>query len=357
MISLILENDPLNQQVKNRLSPPPGPLLLGAHVSAGQTNHFGINPVRELGINCAQIFGANKVQWKPREYRDDQVASFRSARAAAAIGPIFSHGIYLINLGARAANPDVYEKSVQAVAAGLKICHLLGLDGLIFHLGSNYGLGITGVLDSVVTGLARARELAECDIPLVLETSAGSDRVIGGRFSDFDAIINELHGDPRLHVCIDTAHAFAFGYDLAAPTGMDRLVAEIDAAIGFERVSAIHLNDSKVECGGALDRHANLGEGHIGYDGLARVLRHPRVSGLPAILETPGFDGNGPDRGNVEIMRSLAGQLDVEPAILARRARKRASYRRRQDQRIRGRKVSKAGQTRARDRRKGARSQ
>ncbi|MDP6348205.1 MAG: deoxyribonuclease IV [Chloroflexota bacterium] len=310
------------------MPPTPKARLLGAHVSAGQTNHFGIDRARELGINCAQIFGANKVQWKPRAYREDQVASFRSARAGASITPIFSHGIYLINLGAREDNPDVYEKSVQALAAGLKICDLLGLDGLIFHLGSNYGQGISGVLDSVVSGLARARELAECEVPLVLENSAGSERVIGGRFTDFEVIIAELHGDPRIQICIDTAHAFAFGYDLAQPDGTERLVAEIEAAIGFERVSAIHLNDSKVECGGALDRHANLGEGHIGYRGLAEVLGHPRIKRLPIIMETPGFDGNGPDRGNVEIMRSLAGELDVEPEILARRARQRASYRR-----------------------------
>ncbi len=304
--------------------------LLGAHVSATRSNNFGIDRAETLGIDCAQIFGTNKVQWKAREYSADQVAAFRSARAAAGISPIFSHGIYLINLGARDENPEIYEKSVRALGAGLKICALLGLDGIIFHLGSNYGLGLSGVLDSVVSGLARARVLSECDVPLVLENSAGSQRVIGGRITDLDTIINELHGDPRLRICIDTAHAFASGYDLAIPAGLERLSEEIDANIGFDRVAALHLNDSKVECGRGLDRHANLGEGHIGYDGLARVLNHPRIRSLPVILETPGFDGNGPDRGNVEIMRSLAGQLDVETDVLARRARRRVAYRARQ---------------------------
>ena len=299
-------------------------------MSATQVNHFGMDRARELGINCAQIFGTNKIQWKAREYTPDQVAAFRATRAEAGIGPVFSHGIYLINLGARDENPEIYEKSVHALASGLKICALLGLDGVIFHLGSNYGLGLAGVLESVVSGLARARDLSECDVPLLLENSAGSERVIGGRFTDFDAIINELHGDPRLRICVDTAHAFAFGYDLARPEGLDRMSAEIEASIGFDRVSAIHLNDSKVECGRGLDRHANLGEGHIGYSGLAGVLNRPWMKNLPVILETPGFDGNGPDRGNVEIMRSLAGRLDVEPAVLALRAKRRVAYRVRQ---------------------------
>ena len=326
--------------------------LLGAHVSATQDNHYGIDRARTLGINCAQIFGTNKIQWKPRDYTTDQVAAFRSARTAAGIGPIFSHGIYLINLGARDKNPAVYEKSVHALAAGLKICALLGLDGVIFHLGSNYGLGLRGVLDSVVSGLARARDLSECDVPLLLENSAGSERVIGGRFTDFDAIINELHGDSRLRVCVDTAHAFAFGYDLARPGGLEQMTAEIEANIGFDRVAALHLNDSEVECGRGLDRHANLGEGHIGYDGLAGVLNHPQIRGLPVLLETPGFDGNGPDQGNVEIMRSLAGHLDVEPSVLARRAKRRVAYRARQLALRRTNRI-RADSKRARNSRKG----
>ena len=288
--------------------------------------------MRRLGINCAQIFGTNKIQWKPREYRPVQVQAFRSERKTTIRGPIYSHGIYLINLGARDENPEIYEKSVHALAAGLKICALLSLDGLIFHLGSNYGRGLKAVLESVVAGLIRARELSECDVPLILENSAGSERVIGGRFSDFTAIINELNGDSRISICIDTAHAFAFGYDLANTQGLEELTSEIESTVGFDRISTLHLNDSKIECGGSLDRHANLGEGHIGYSGLAGILNHPHLKSLPTMLETPGFDGRGPDRGNIEIMRALAGCLDVDPEILALRAKQRARYRKRRSE-------------------------
>ena len=304
-----------------------GTMILGAHCSATRDNNFGIGRALELGCETIQIFGSNKLQWKPKKYSDSEIKTFRHARQEARLGPIFSHAVYLVNLGAKFTKPEIYAKSIQSVADGLKICELLGLDGLILHLGSNYGLGLEGVIASVREGLLRARDESRCDVPLVLENTAGSSRLIGGRFSDFAAIFAELQDDHRLGVCIDTAHAFAFGYDLRTKSGLHRMLTEIDGAVGLARVSAVHLNDSKVECGRNLDRHENLGQGHIGYEGLARILRSRALRGIPAIVEAPGFDGEGPDRGNMEIMRSLAGQLDEDPDVLAKRAKRRAARR------------------------------
>jgi apurinic endonuclease APN1 len=152
--------------------------------------------------------------------------------------------------------------------------------------------------------------------------------LIGGNFTDFAAIFDAVDDDPMLGVCIDTAHAFAFGYDLTEGAGLDLMLREIDSAIGLRRVMALHVNDSKVECGRNLDRHENLGQGHIGYEGIARVLLEPRLVGIPAILETPGFDGEGPDKGNLDIMRSLAGRLNETPEVIAKRAKRRAARKR-----------------------------
>lgn len=300
-------------------------MLLGAHCSATAANHFGVDRAVELGCQCMQIFGSNNRQWKARTYSEAEIIAFRHARERAGLGPVFSHAIYLVNLGARNANPDIYFNSIASLAAGLRICDLLGLDGLIVHVGSNYGLGLEGVLSSVTEGLLRAREESACDVPLLLENTAGNTRLVGGRFSDFAAIFDALDDDPRLGVCVDTAHAFAFGYDLTTAAGLERMMREIDRAVGLKRVGAVHLNDSKVPCGRNMDRHENLGQGHIGYAGLARILRHPKLAGVPALLETPGFDGERPDRGNVEIMRALAGELDEDPEVLARRAKRRAA--------------------------------
>lgn len=293
---------------------------LGAHVSATAANNFGLERIAELGIDCAQVFGTNKMQWKARAYRPEQIERFRQA-AAAVVGPIFSHGIYLANFGSREANPPVWEKSVTATIAGLAICDTLGHEGLIVHLGSNYGLGFEGVLDSVVDALGRVLAEHHGSARLILENSAGNTRIIGGEVSELGRVIDGLGGDPRLGVCIDTAHAFAFGYDLRADSGIAELASDIDRAGIGDRLRVMHVNDSKVDCGQLRDRHANLGEGFIGIDAIGQTVRHPLFAGLPLVLETPGFSGGGPDAANVALLEIADGRRHGDPEKIVGLAR------------------------------------
>lgn len=294
---------------------------LGAHVSATAANNFGLERIAELGIGCAQVFGTNKMQWKARTYKPEQIARFRRVAADAAVGPIYSHGIYLANFGSREANPPVWEKSIAATIAGLAICDTLGHEGLIVHLGSNYGLGFEGVLDSVVDALGRVLAEHHGSARLILENSAGNTRIIGGEVSELGRVIDGLGGDPRLGVCIDTAHAFAFGYELRQDTGIAELASDIEQAGIGDRLQVMHVNDSKVDCGQLRDRHANLGEGFIGIEGITRTVRHPLFAGLPLVLETPGFSGGGPDAANVALLEIAAGRRQGDPEAIAELAR------------------------------------
>jgi apurinic endonuclease APN1 len=106
---------------------------------------------------------------------------------------------------------------------------------------------------------------------------------------------------------LDTCHAFNAGYDLTTDEGFAAMVDEIEATVGFERLGAVHVNDSKTPLGAQVDRHENIGEGHIGSEAFARLLRHPAFADVPMILEVPGFDKKGPDVANVERLRLLAG--------------------------------------------------
>ena len=294
---------------------------LGAHVSATRDNGFGLGRMAELGITCGQIFGSNKMQWRPRKFSDEQVAAFHADANSRAVGPVFSHGIYLTNFGAREANSPVWQRSITATVAGLEICDRLGLAGLVVHLGSNYGLGFDAVIDSVVEALTQVLADHRGKSRLVLENSAGSARVIGGRFSEFGRIIGALDDDDRLAICLDTAHAFAFGYDLCSEDGRERMAEEFVDSVGAERLALLHVNDSKVECGRLLDRHANLGEGLIGLDGIAATINHPLMAGTPMVLETPGFDGQGPDIANLTLLRIAAGMSDADPKRVIEGAR------------------------------------
>jgi endonuclease IV len=82
-------------------------------------------------------------------------------------------------------------------------------------------------------------------------------------------------------------------------------MSEFDAEVGFERLVAVHANDSKVELGAGRDRHENIGEGHIGIDGFKRILKHRGFDEVPFLLEVPGFDGKGPDQQNVDLLKNL----------------------------------------------------
>ena len=110
--------------------------------------------------------------------------------------------------------------------------------------------------------------------------------------------------DPRVAVCFDTQHVWASGYDVASKSGLADTVAEFDQQIGVKLLRAVHLNDSKTERGSAVDRHDNIGEGLIGKAGFANILKHPVFGQLPGYLEVPGFDGTGPDKKNVDILKA-----------------------------------------------------
>ncbi len=263
-------------------------VLVGAHCSTAGGVHKAIERAAAMGCKCVQIFGSNPRQWKARVYADVELAAWHEARRRHGVGPVFSHAIYLINLASSSARTR--QASVRALAAGLRICSRLRLDGLIVHVGSDGGRGLRRTLPLVVGGLTHALAESEPDSRVLLENSAGARNSIGADIGDLSAIIDAMDQDPRLGLCLDSAHAFAAGFDFREPDEVERLVDTVRSSVGLERLAALHLNDSKTPVGARRDRHENLGDGHIGLAGLANLITHPSVAGLPALLETPGFE-------------------------------------------------------------------
>ncbi len=140
---------------------------------------------------------------------------------------------------------------------------------------------------------------------------------IGSDFAELGAIIRSV-GDERLKVCLDTCHTLAAGYEIRNQSGLDSTMEEFDREVGLDRLVAVHANDSKVDLNGGKDRHENIGQGFIGEDGFTAILGHPAFANLPLLLEVPGFDKNGPDRQNVDILREIRRKVGLpEPAHLA----------------------------------------
>jgi deoxyribonuclease-4 len=140
---------------------------------------------------------------------------------------------------------------------------------------------------------------------VLLENSAGAGATLGATFEDLSAVLNTLHGDARVGVCLDTAHLFAAGWDLRTPDGVETLAEVVRRTVGWERVRLLHLNDSQGALGSHVDRHQNIGEGLIGTDGFRAIVNHPKIRMLPGIIETPGFDHAGPDKKNLQRLTRL----------------------------------------------------
>ena len=275
---------------------------IGAHVRGGGKLVPSLEAGVEIGVTSIQVFVQSPRMWKPTQYAPEVLAAYRDAAAAhPSVTHTFAHATYLINLAS--AEPELYEKSVAALTHNLSVARGMGASGVVLHVGSHKGSGFDEAIGRVTSGLRRALDDASeapvgVDCPILIENAAGAGGTVGRDLAEIEAIISALEGDPRLGLCVDTQHLWASGVDYSSIEGTAALLAEIDARVGLARLRCLHLNDSKIELGGNRDRHANLGEGTIGFDGLAPLVGHPLVRDLPLLLEVPG-EGDGPRASDV----------------------------------------------------------
>jgi deoxyribonuclease-4 len=289
--------------------------LIGAQLSSA--GGFTAVPHRalDIGAEAVQIFNTNPRIWRPRVPVPGEIEALASGLSEQGL-PLFFHSTYLINL----ASPDdgLSRRSSEALAVVLVTGALARARGVVVHVGSHRGEGVAGANQRVVDAVARAVTLAvgqpgagRLPLPtLLLETGTGSGNTIGGRLEDLAALLSlaeagELTRKLALGVCIDTAHLFAGGYAVHEEAGLNDLVGRLGSLGLLERLGLVHLNDSKTPLGARRDQHENLGDGLIGFDGLARVVRHPALAQVPFVLEVPGADGHGPDAANVAVAKSM----------------------------------------------------
>ncbi len=277
-------------------------MKIGAHVSTAGGISKAVRRGQEIGCEALQIFGSPPQSWAFKEICDAEIESFRQNAADAGMGPVFLHAIYLVNLGS--GKEGVLQKGIESLSAHLRLAGRLGARGLIFHPGSHGGAGFEAVLPQVAESIRRALDGAPDGPFLAVENMAGMGKHIGARFEELGAILNAVD-DERLKVCLDTQHSFAAGYDLTTSEGIEDMLAQLDAGPGSSNVIAIHANDSKRACGSGVDRHDNIGEGFIGEDGFAAFMGCPAFRSMPFLLEVPGFEGKGPDRRNIDLLKGI----------------------------------------------------
>jgi deoxyribonuclease-4 len=278
--------------------------VIGAHVEArkGLWNAFP-NAVA-LGADAIQVHPTPPGFWGSPKPSDEDVERFREEYAAAGKPPFYFHAVYLINLASEDAK--VHPRSESTLAGYIAAADKLGIDGVIFHVGSHRGTGFEAALPGITERMRNALQRADPQhTRLLIENNAGAGDSVGRRFEEIRAMIDAV-GDDRVRSCLDTCHAFASGYDLRTEADARSVIDEWDSIIGLDRLDAIHCNDSMTGLGSNRDRHQNIGLGEIGEQGFRALLHDPRLDKLPFILEVPGFSGEGPDAENVAILRRLA---------------------------------------------------
>jgi len=293
-------------------------MRLGAHVSSSGGISNAIDRGVALGCESLQVFTHNPRTWAPINHKDEEIAAFRAKAADAGMGPIVSHGLYLINLGApdkevptgppgkpATKTRNIYRASQESLRQHIAIGERLGLSGIVLHVGSSKGSTFDEAVGRIGAAIGEALDEAPGDCDVFLENTAGAGDTIGRTFEQLKAVYDAVGQPTRLGFCLDTQHLFASGFPIHEAGGIDRVLDDFDRIVGLEQLRCFHLNDSLTAFGSNRDRHANIGEGEIGEDGFRRILGHPAIQGLPMILEVPGAEGNGPDVENMQRVRRL----------------------------------------------------
>ena len=284
-------------------------MKIGAHVSTAGGISKAVGRGVEIGCEALQIFGSSPQGWAFKPVPGEEVGAFRQEAAEAGMGPVFLHAIYLINLGT--PKEDVLAKGVQSLINYMGLASTIGAAGVIVHPGSHGGAGYEAIFPQVVSSIRTVLDRSPEGPVLALENMAGMGQHIGAKFEDLGRILREIDS-PRLKVCLDTQHCFAAGYDMATGEGIDEMIAEFDREVGVPNLLAVHANDSKRPRGSGVDRHDNIGDGFIGEEGFAAIMGNPAFQDAPFLLEVPGFEGKGPDRQNIDILKKI--RREVAPA-------------------------------------------
>lgn len=248
-----------------------------------------------------QVFTKMANRWAERACEDDECRKFRVALADTDVTVLSAHDSYLINL----ASPDagLRAKSLESFLSELRRCEALGLDYLVSHPGNFMDDRESGI-DRNAEAIGVALESVPGNVMVLMETTAGSGTAIGASFIEMRQLIDRIPASVRrrVGVCVDTAHIFAAGYDIARE--YDDVMQRFDDEIGLRRLRMMHLNDSKAPLGSRRDRHELIGEGAIGEGAFRRIMNDPRLIRVAKVIETPKTIPDVTDRLMLERLRS-----------------------------------------------------
>lgn len=257
-------------------------LHIGCHLSSSRGFAAMGRQALELGADTFQFFTRNPRGSRAKDLDPADAAALAALMEEHRFAPVIAHAPYTLNLCGESERNREFAR--DTMADDLRRLEFLPGQYYNFHPGSHVGQGLEAGIDLIAQGL-NAILTPEQHTTVLLETMAGKGSEVGGRFEELRAILDRVELSGKVGVCLDTCHVSDAGYDIIRD--LDGVLAEFDRRIGLDRLKAVHLNDSKNPPGSRKDRHERIGEGEIGLEALARVVRHPVLRDLPFCLETP----------------------------------------------------------------------
>lgn len=275
-------------------------MILGAHQSITDGYHEALKRVKKIGGNCLQIFSSSPRGWTFPKVNNQQISQFLKLKSDFNIDPVYFHASYLINL---ADEGKIGHLSKFSLIGEMIIAKKLTIKGSIVHLGSYKNQSSIIKYQVLIKNIKKILNKTPQESLLIIE-NAGTKK-IGQNLEEIAQIIKDIDNE-RVRLCLDTCHLFSNGYKFENKEQLDNFLNHLKKLSLLEKLEVWHLNDSRDPFNSGKDRHENIGQGTIGTDEFKTLLNHPLTKNYPFIIETPGFDNQGPDKKNLDILKSLA---------------------------------------------------
>lgn len=282
-------------------------MLIGSHVSL-KGNKMLLGSVEEAASYGSDVFMV--YTGAPQNTRRQAIDTFRIEEAHQLMKEkdikLFTvHAPYIVNL-ANTTKEGYHEFAIEFLQEEIRRTDAIGAHQITLHPGAHVGAGLEVGMKQLIHGLNEVVN-PDVDVQIALETMAGKGTEIGRTFEELAQIIDGVTHNDKLSITFDTCHVFDAGYNIK--DDFDGVLNEFDKIIGLDFLKVIHLNDSRNEQGSHKDRHANIGQGNIGFDALNYIAHHPQLKGLPIIMETPWVEVNDkvkvpPYKYEIEMLRS-----------------------------------------------------
>lgn len=283
-------------------------IKIGSHVGMAGKEMFlaSVKEAERYGANVLMLYTGAPQNTRRKEIKDLNIEAGWAYAKQAGIREIVVHAPYIINL-ANTVKPETFELAVQFLEKEIRRTAAMRSHILVLHPGPALDAGAEAGIAQTVRGLNMVLDENEDEVFIALETMAGKGSEIGRTFEEIKAIYDGVNKKERLRVCFDTCHVNDAGYDLVHD--YDGVFKHFDQVIGLDQIAVFHINDSLNPLGAHKDRHANIGQGTIGFETLHRLVHDPRFMEIPKILETPWLCAEGETKKTIPPYKEEIQQL------------------------------------------------